>query len=87
MARIPVTEEVLTDPKLQASTFFDPFDWQDLARKIEWALANHDELLNIQRRTYLELSQRTWTHVVEEHLTALNRISIINEKPDNQSHV
>lgn len=75
MARIPVTEEVLTDPQLQEMTFFDPYDWQDLASRIEWALANRDELLAVQRKTYAQLAQRTWADVVDEHLQVLERIS------------
>lgn len=75
MARIPVTEEVLTDPQLQEMTFFDPYDWQDLASRIEWALDNRDELLAVQRKTYAQLAQRTWADVVDEHLQVLERIS------------
>lgn len=75
MARIAVTEEVLTDPQLQEMTFFDPYDWRDLANRIEWALAHRDELLDVQRKTYTELAKRTWTDVVDEHLQVLDRIS------------
>jgi len=75
MARIPVTEEVLTDPELQEMTFFDPYDWQSLAERIEWAMAHRDDLLAIQRRTYTELSQRTWADVVDEHLVMLEQIA------------
>lgn len=75
MARIPVTEEVLTDPELQEMTFFDPYDWQDMARRIEWALAHRDQLLTVQRKTYAQLAQRTWTDVVNEHLEVLDRIA------------
>lgn len=75
MARIPVTEEVLTDSALQAVTFFDPYDWRDMAQRIEWAINHREELLDIQRRTYRELAKRTWTHVVDEHLDSLERIA------------
>lgn len=75
MARISVTEEVLTDPELQEMTFFDPFDWKDMAFRIEWALANRDTLLSVQQNTYAELSQRSWENVVEEHLEIFENIS------------
>lgn len=75
MARIPVTEEILTDPQLQEMTFFDPFDWRDLAKRIEWALANREHLLNAQRKIYTVLAKRTWADVVDEHLQILNEIS------------
>ncbi|MCG9082780.1 glycosyltransferase [Laribacter hongkongensis] len=80
MARIPVTEEVLMDPELQEATFFDPYDWQSLAERIEWALAHRDDLLVIQRRTYAELSRRTWADVVDEHLVVLERIAQLPEQ-------
>jgi glycosyltransferase involved in cell wall biosynthesis len=75
MARIPVTEEVLTDPELQKMTFFDPYDWQNLAERIQWALSHREELLALQRRTYAELSRRTWSDVVNEHLIIFERIA------------
>jgi glycosyltransferase involved in cell wall biosynthesis len=75
MARIPVTEEVLTEPELQAVTFFDPYDWRDMAERIEWALAHRDELLAIQKLTYERLAQRTWQNVVQEHIDVLDRIA------------
>lgn len=80
MARIPVTEEVLTDPELQDMTFFDPYDWLSLADRIEWALAHRDDLLSIQRRTYAELLRRTWADVVDEHLVVLERIAQLPEQ-------
>jgi glycosyltransferase involved in cell wall biosynthesis len=75
MARIPVTEEVLTAPDLQAATFFDPYDWKEMADRIEWALTHRDELLAIQKPTYERLAQRTWQIVVKEHIAVLDRIA------------
>lgn len=75
MARIAVTEEVLTEPRLQEATLFDPYDWQDCARRIEWALAHREELLALQHATYLQLRQRSWADVVNEHIEVLDRIS------------
>ncbi len=75
MARIPVTEEVLTDPELQEMTFFDPYDWRDMASRLEWAFSNREELLSVQRKTYAKLVQRNWADVVDEHLQLLENIS------------
>lgn len=75
MSRISVAEEVLTDPVLQEVTFFDPYSWQDCANRIEWAIIHREELLAIQRKTYVQLSQRTWTDVVSEHIRVLEEIS------------
>jgi glycosyltransferase involved in cell wall biosynthesis len=75
LGRIPVTEEVLSDPDFQRVTFFDPYDWRDLARRIEWATEHRTELLEIQKKTYSAMAQRTWTDVVREHVAILDRIS------------
>ena len=37
MSRIAVTEDVVTDPDLQAIMLFDPYDWRDMTERIEWA--------------------------------------------------
>lgn len=76
MARIAVTEEILNQPELQDTTFFDPFEWEDMARRIEWALAHREELLALQKNIYQCLIQRTWTDVVNEHITVLEAISV-----------
>ncbi|SDU92299.1 glycosyltransferase [Pseudomonas vancouverensis] len=75
MARIPVTEEILNQPEIQDTTFFDPYDWEDMARRIEWALLHREELLVQQKAIYERLIQRTWTDVVNEHITVLDAIS------------
>lgn len=75
MARIAVAEEVLLTPNLQRLTFFDPYDWRDCAKRIEWALNNRGELLSTQLEAYAQLCQRTWADVVREHVQVLDRIS------------
>lgn len=75
MARIAVTEEIVTDPQLQDLMLFDPYDWQDMAARIEWALDNSDMLLEQQLKLYDTLSRRTWRNVVDEHIAILDRIS------------
>ncbi|WP_312773740.1 glycosyltransferase [Atlantibacter hermannii] len=75
MSRIPVAEEVLTDPALQEMTFFDPLDWKCLAEKILWAMDNLDELKTVQMQTYNQLIQRNWEDVVNEHINALDAIA------------
>ncbi len=75
MARIAVTEEVVTDSDLQDLMLFDPYDWEAIANKIEWALQNKDMLLQRQLKLYEKLSGRTWQNVVDEHVAILDRIS------------
>jgi glycosyltransferase involved in cell wall biosynthesis len=75
MARIPVTEEVITNPDLQSQMLFDPYDWKDMANRIEWALENRAALLARQRPFYDRLAQRTWRQVVDDHIEILDRIA------------
>lgn len=75
MARIPVTEEVVTDRDLQEQMLFDPYDWEDMADRIEWGLNNRHALLEKQMPLYNQLSRRTWRHVVDEYIEILDRIS------------
>jgi glycosyltransferase involved in cell wall biosynthesis len=82
MARIAVTEEVITDPDLQDAMLFDPYDWEDIAARIEWALQNREALLDRQLKFYEGHSRRTWRHVVDEHIAILNRISSTTARPE-----
>jgi glycosyltransferase involved in cell wall biosynthesis len=75
MARINVSEEILTDPELQQATFFDPYDYKDMANKIEWALQNKEDLLAIQKPFYTELVKRSWGDVVDDYVKVLDKIS------------
>jgi glycosyltransferase involved in cell wall biosynthesis len=76
MSRIAVTEDIVTDPDLQATMLFDPFDWRKMAERIEWALHNRADLLAQQRPLYERLAQRTWRHVVDDHIDILDRIAV-----------
>ena len=75
MARIAVTEEVVTDPELQNLMLFDPYDWEDMAARIEWALQNKESLLERQLKLYERLAERSWKTVVNEYVAILERIS------------
>jgi glycosyltransferase involved in cell wall biosynthesis len=76
MARISVTEEAITNSKLQDIMLFDPYSWQDMAGRIEWAIQNRDILLGAQIDAYSMMSARTWDHVVADHIRILNHISV-----------
>lgn len=75
MARIPVTEEVITDPELRAMMLFDPYNWQDMAERVEWAIQNRDKLRAIQMDAFTAISMRSWDHVVNDYVSILDRIS------------
>ena len=75
MSRIPVTEEVIVDSELQSFMLFDPYDYKDIANRIEWALDNKEELYKIQRSFFDEVvAKRTWRDVVEEYINVLDDI-------------
>lgn len=76
MARIPVTMEMLSAPSLDEVMFFDPYNWRDMADRIEWAIHHRNELLAIQKPVYEQLAQRTWRDVVEEYIRILDVISL-----------
>jgi glycosyltransferase involved in cell wall biosynthesis len=75
MGRIAVTEEVVTDPELRSLMLFDPYDWEDMAARIEWALQNKESLLERQLKLYERLAERSWKTVVNEYVAILDRIS------------
>ncbi|TVT82778.1 glycosyltransferase [Pseudomonas sp. H3(2019)] len=75
MARIAVAEEVLNDDEVQELTFFDPYDWKDMAKRIQLSLHNREEVLAVQTQFYKKLSLRSWTDVVNEHVDVLDSIS------------
>jgi glycosyltransferase involved in cell wall biosynthesis len=75
MARIAVTEEVITNPELQSLMLFDPYIWQDMADRIEWAIQNRDKLRSIQIGAFKAISRRSWDDVVADHVAILDRIS------------
>ena len=72
MSRIPVTEEVISDPHLQATTLFDPYNWRDMARAIRQGVERREELLAVQREAYRTLARRTWRDVSGDTIAALD---------------
>lgn len=75
MSQIPVTDEIIKEDLLRNKMLFDPYDWKSMANCIEWALENRAWLLAHQQEVYDELSQRSWSDVVDEHIAVLERIS------------
>lgn len=72
MSRIPVTEEVISDPQLQATMLFDPYDWRDMARMIRQGVEHREELLSVEREAYRTLARRTWRDVSGDTIAALD---------------
>lgn len=76
MARIAVTEEVITDPTVADKTLFEPYDWQSMADRIEWALRNRAALYALQRKYFDDvIAPRTWHHTLQDYLNVLELVS------------
>jgi len=75
MARIAVTEEVISDCELQKITLFDPYNWREMADKIHWALCNSEQMRKTQGEFYQTLKQRSWAQVSADYIDLLGRIA------------
>jgi hypothetical protein len=74
MARISVTEEIITEPELRDMMLFDPYNWRDVAARIEWALHHREPLLAAQNELYARLRRRTWRNVVDDCVGVLESL-------------
>lgn len=71
MSDIPQTREVL-DGESTESFLFDPYDWKDMAEKIEYGLLHNEQLYAHQLEIFERLSQRTWNVVAEDYVKAFH---------------
>jgi hypothetical protein len=72
--------EVITDPKIQEMMLFDPYNWKDLAERLEWAVHHKTILLEAQRSVYQQLKKRTWQHVVNDYINVLDSL-VMSDAP------
>jgi glycosyltransferase involved in cell wall biosynthesis len=63
-----VTEVLLTEPELMTAMTFDPFDVDELADKMSWAITHRAELLALEQPLYERLARRNWDAVAGEYL-------------------
>ncbi len=76
MARIEVTDEILRNEDFYADMTFDPYDWRDVADRIEWALDHRDALLERQSAFYeAMLANRTWRNTLDDHIRVLDQVA------------
>lgn len=68
MSDIPQIREVF-DNELR-ECLFDPYDYMDMAEKLEWGLECREHLYNLQYPLYSEMSRRDAACYVEEYLDA-----------------
>ena len=69
MSRIPQVQDVL-EPAGLDEVMFDPYDWRDMADKIEYWLAHKEELYQKELPLYEELAKRTPEVVAKEYAEA-----------------
>lgn len=73
---IPVTREVVRDPSLRDAMCFDPYDREDMVKRMLWALRNRDELLRMQQPLWQQMSARTWAVAAREYRHALDETAV-----------
>lgn len=73
---IPVTREVVRDPTLRDAMCFDPYDREDMVKRMLWALQNRDALLRMQQPLWREMSARTWAVAAREYRHALDETAV-----------
>ncbi|SHO47113.1 glycosyltransferase [Anaerocolumna xylanovorans] len=69
MSKIPQVMEVVEGYELE-KYFFDPYNYLDMAAKIEYGLFHLDELYENEKILFDDLNKRTWTDVGEEYVKA-----------------
>ena len=69
---IPVTREVVRDPALREVMCFDPYDREDMASRMLWALRNRATLQQLQLPLWQHMSARTWSVAAREYRHALD---------------
>jgi len=74
MARGPAVEEFLTPGEL-AEYCFEPSSARDLARRIDAAVADREDLLAKQMMTLDRLKKRTWRDIAEEYVDVFHEAS------------
>ena len=74
ISRIPIVTDALTFPEKYNYMLFDPYDWEDIAEKIQWGVQNREKLLNVQRPLFREIMVRSWKDVINDYIDVFNYI-------------
>ncbi len=69
MGNIPQVQEVIDGYGLE-KYFYDPYDYLDMAQKIEYGLNHLQEIYQFELKLYRDLSKRTWSDVGREYVQA-----------------
>lgn len=79
MSRIPQVTEYFSPAGLD-DCLFDPYDWMDLAKKIEYWLPRTEELYQRELPLYEHLAQRTTDVVAREYVKAFEYFIALDAK-------
>ena len=74
LSKIPVVEEVITDPNMQSYMLFDPYNLDEIVEKICWGIDNRDTLYQIEKPLYDEMKKRTWGDVATDYYNIAQRL-------------
>lgn len=78
MSNIPQVMEVMGEYTLD-EVIFDPYDWRDIADKIEYALKQKDEVLKKELLLYKKIEKRNPELVANEYLAAFKEFRRLNQ--------
>lgn len=74
MSDIPVTSEMIKDDEMKNEMLFDPYDVNQIRKKINWALDNNEMLLKKQKVIYNNMKKRTWDIVANEYIDCFEEV-------------
>lgn len=76
MGQIPVVEDEMQDQstELREHMLFDAYSIENMADKIQWAVANRDKLYQMQQPLYQKLTNRNWDMVAKEYLAIFKKV-------------
>lgn len=75
MSDIPVCHEAIHNEELKKIMLFDPYDVNDMVNKTQWAIENREQLYQLQKPLYDQLSLRSWEHVAQEYMTLFEKVA------------
>lgn len=75
MSDIPVTSEMIQDDEMKKDMLFNPYDVNEIRKKINWALDNSEILLEKQKVIFNNMKKRTWDIVANEYINCFEEVS------------
>lgn len=73
MGDIPQTRDVVEPYGIAEDMLFDPYDWKNMADRIEYGLMHREELYQKELPLYRELEKRTGDVVAEDYVRAFEK--------------